>query len=326
MILDAETFDAPATTVYNLTVATTHAYFVGPRGLLVHNVCGFPGTSKRRLQAQREEEGRNAVRQRLAESEAREAARKGREARARARRQASGVNDEPGRPNCVYCTLAGLSDFDKLSLFFEKTGLNRWNADGTHRAPSMDQILELMSNLGLTSRDTPPLQDFPNTASEIDAAAEAAKGAKESSSRPIFPYGEQATEFMQGSRANTFLVQYAHWNGSSYQGHVLLAVKKRVQKPDGSIVSMIVYLDLQTHPPETYHHLDPHIFSVTVVPTDIDWRFNRVIYGYVETRQPMLQQTQQFHSAQSAGEASADSSRTSAARQHQPPRRPLRPR
>jgi hypothetical protein len=170
-----------------------------------------------------------------------------------------------------------------LSVFFENTRLNRWNEDGTYNSPSAHRLLELLRNLGLTSGNTPPLQHFPASVSEAEAAA---RTAKDGNPRPVFPYGEQATEFMQDSPANTFAVTYAYWDGNSYKAHTLLAVKK----PDGSIV----YLDLQTRPPEAYHYLDPHHFSVFATPTDIDWRFNRTLYGYIESTQPKLQQNQDF--------------------------------
>jgi hypothetical protein len=64
---------------------------------------------------------------------------------------------------------------------------------------------------------------------------------------------------------------------------VLLGVKA----PDGSIS----YIDFQHTPPKVFDRLDPHFYGVNVIPTDVDWRFNRQIYSVYQNapHEPMLE-------------------------------------
>lgn len=114
------------TLVYNLTVAGTHAYFVGRESLLVHNVnCLRPRPSSEDLAERRERE-----RERQARLEQEQRERDVRELRVRKlldeqRRQRNrlNLNDSTGpvaRRNCSFCVLATLSDADDLSSFLRR--------------------------------------------------------------------------------------------------------------------------------------------------------------------------------------------------------------
>ena len=262
MILGTEIREVAPTPVYNLTVASTHAYFVGLPGLLVHNVdC--------RAQELREKQARLRLR---AE---REAVRK--EAAERERKRRLIVNDRPADPNCAFCTLTGLSDKDKVSNFHQSTGLSMWDREGRALLPTPRELEKMLKKLRMTSRKTPRPKEFPERNSELKRSE---KSASTEHPRPTFPYGEQSIEFMQHSSANTFAVSYFYWNGTERKAHSLLAVKH----VDGSIV----YLDLQETPPITYEHLDPHFYRVRATPTDVDWRFNRLLYGNIVERTPIV--------------------------------------
>jgi hypothetical protein len=79
---------------------------------------------------------------------------------------------------------------------------------------------------------------------------------------------------MRASDANTFTVGYYYDTGTGFSAHVLIGVKA----PDGSIS----YIDFQHTPPKVFDSLDPHCYGVSVIPTNVDWRFNRQIYAAYE--------------------------------------------
>lgn len=262
MILGTEVRDVAPTPVYNLTVASTHAYFVGSPGLLVHNVdCGArelrEKAARLRLRAETE-----AVRKEAAERE---------------RKRRLIANDRPADPNCAYCTLTGLSDKEKVSNFHQSTGMSMWDREGRALAPKPHELEKMLKELRMTSSKTPRPKEFPERKSERKRTKERA-GTEHP--RPTFPYADESIKFMQHSNANTFAVSYFFWDGTRHRAHVLSAVKHA----DGSIV----YLDLQSVPPVTYEHLDPHVYGVRATPTDVDWRFNRLLYGNIKERKPIV--------------------------------------
>jgi len=262
-IVGLVTTDVPATDVYNLTVAKTHTYAVGEQHLLVHNVnCGAPGTGtdagpsnpervtlQERLAHESEQEARqNEIRTKL---------QRFREEHQKRLDEIKRVfNDSYGDTNCVYCTLGGLSDYDKLSVFLRDHGLNE------KRPTSPAKNRELLERLKLRTADTPPPATFKKTR----------KG-------PLSFENPQrdAKKFMQESHSNTFAL-IIKGNPASPMAHSLIAVRK----PDGSIT----YVDLQKTPPETYDRLNPSIGYVEVIPTDVDWRFNRELTRVVQSSPP----------------------------------------
>lgn len=234
--------NVPPTEVYNLTVEKTHTYAVGSQRLLVHNVnCWSRGS--RASEAGSSRRGRTTLADLLAEE---------REQEERLKRA---FNDSDGRngTNCVYCTLGGLSDYDKLSAFLKDKGLIEQRQTNTRRNR------ELLERLKLRTSETPPSAIFEKKQ----------KGwlSREDPQR-------DATKFMQESSSNTFALIIKPSAGSD-MAHSLIAVRE----PDGSIV----YVDLQQVPPATYDRLNPVNQFIEVIPTDVDWRHNRQLYGVVQS-------------------------------------------
>ena len=278
-VIAAEAREVPPTAVYNLTVSKTHAYFVGAQALLVHNTdCGgTPAAGGGRKRAR--EEGPSQEREHF---EARRAQRKAElterwRARERAREQhrmsVDPFNDMPGRPNCVYCSLGGLSDVDKVSTLIRQHNIDVSDPNQMLTYPQMDK---LMRELGLRHEDTPPLQKFPGSSAERREARNRARDeGRKGLPRPEFPFQKQAKEFMANSSANTFVVVFFElFHGVHHNAHAVLAVRR----DDGSIV----YLDLQTVPPSIYDDLDPRARQVIVTPTAVDWRGNKQLSNVVE--------------------------------------------
>jgi hypothetical protein len=111
--------------VYNLTIAKTHAYFVGSERLLVHNVhCD----QKRRVEAH----------QSLTRSHEHERQRR------EERRHFNDANGDSATTNCAFCTAGGLSDYDLLSTF-----LYEHNLDGRFSINERENT-ELLQRLRLT--------------------------------------------------------------------------------------------------------------------------------------------------------------------------------
>ena len=71
--------------------------------------------------------------------------------------------------------------------------------------------------------------------------------------------------------------------GGSPFAHSMIAVRQ----PNGTIT----YIDLQKNPPATYDALHPSIQSVDVIPTDVDWRFNRELSKVIQDSPPSDRQT-----------------------------------
>lgn len=247
-IEEIATREVGATDVYNLTVARSHSYLVGSSRLLVHNVdcrppagrAQEPGPS-RGTRALEQERRREQVRAHLAEAR--------QEHQQRLEEERRKFNDSPesrNTTNCVYCTVGGLSDYDKLSVFLREHGLN----DKQHT--SVTKNYELLEKLGLRSAQSPASAKFQRSGKKNWLGRENPQ--------------RDAKKFMQESSSNTFALIIKGTPASPF-GHSLIAVRQA----DGSIV----YVDLQKIPPATYDRLNPSIQFVEVIPTDVDWRFNR---------------------------------------------------
>jgi hypothetical protein len=183
------------------------------------------------------------------------------------------LNDMPGRPNCTQCSIAALSDEDKVSVWVRKS---QSEPEGANR-DALEKDLE-RAGLRHPATDergpgTDPRQDFPQEEQVIRLAVEAIKRPP-GAPRPEYDYVARGEDYMRESNSNTFVIAVTSFDGKNLGSHTIIAVKG----PDGSIT----YMDFQTQPPMVATHLDPKIFSVTVVPTDIDWRFNRQLYSMYE--------------------------------------------
>jgi hypothetical protein len=271
-VLGVEIREVQPTAVYNLTVSRTHAYFVGPQALLVHNTdCGGPSAGNASRKRKREEdsnEAREQLRARRARQKALLEARWRERQRTQREMKRRPFNDMPGRPNCGQCVLAALNDLDRVSTLFQITNFDPHNRD---QRLSVGEMNRSMKWLGLTSDRTPEWKPFPGTDAEIDAARQkSANDPRSGQPRPTFPFNDRAKNLMETSSANTFVVTVQYFRGDRHEAHSLLAVKR----DDNSIV----YVDLQKRPPKTYHGLDPHINLAMVFPTDVDWRSNRQIH------------------------------------------------
>jgi hypothetical protein len=251
-IIEIASKDVAETSVYNLTIAKTHSYLVSSAGLLVHNVDCWGRERPRDDDSSTDGESSARSRTSLEELIART-----REEELREKRR---FNDSEGRlafENCVYCTLGGLSDFDKLSVFLRDSGLNE------RQRVSPKRNHELLERFKLRSENTPPPATFQR------------------SKKRRWPHREDpqrdAQKFMQESSSNTFALIIKP-TPQSPVGHSMIAVRQ----PDGSIT----YVDLQQTPPKTYDGLNPKIQLVEVIPTDVDWRFNRQLSKVVRESPP----------------------------------------
>jgi hypothetical protein len=264
-ILSLEKRAVQPTQVFNLTIAKTHSYLVGPEGLLVHNVdCGGRPTLNELLEQERGEKhdrtlGAHLDRERALERQQQEAREKLADLREKHRAwlddRRRTFNDMNSNRNCSYCSLGGLSDFDKVTAFVRDHDL-----DG-NTPPNGYRVRELMQELGLRSANSPPEAVF-----KADAGRKRSK-----TSDPQL----EADKFMKESSANTFFVSISTKTSRGIgEGHALLAVRQ----VDGSIT----YVDLQQVPPVIYDKLNPRIDHVFVTPTDVDWRFNRKLFDVVE--------------------------------------------
>jgi hypothetical protein len=293
------------TLVYNLTVARTHAYFVGTDALLVHNVdCSREGPSKyeeqlreierksqllasepslRERERERKQKEEQLARERREYQEGiRKLLKERRQATLSAERQSRRLvlNDTTGRlgrTNCGYCTLAGLSDVDKLSTFVRQTGAD----ESVFLKPT--EIFKSLRKLGLASNLTPKPAQFKNAELQQLLPGEPPTPRETQLRRERQPERE-AQNLMHESSANTFAVAY-YYNervesppGSGHfttkrGGHALTAVRR----DDGSIS----FIDFQSTPPKLHVSLPDMAWSVTVIATDVDWRFNRQLYAAV---------------------------------------------
>jgi hypothetical protein len=169
--------------------------------------------------------------------------------------------------------MTALSDEDKVSVWVEKT---RSEPEGANR-DNLEQDLERVGLRHPATNErglgTDPRQDFPPREQVVPLAVEAIRRPK-GAPRPEYDYVAHGEDYMRRSNSNTFVIAVTSFDGKNLGSHTIVAVKG----PDGSIT----YMDFQTQPPKVARHLDPKIFSVTVVPTDIDWRFNRQLHSMYE--------------------------------------------
>lgn len=280
-ILEITSKDVASTNVYNLTIAKTHTYLVGSAGLLVHNVDCW--NRPRRPPSDRgdrsdddgsrsdddgyrsdddgyrsddsyESEPRNSLDDLLARE------------REHDRQEKRRFNDSEGRranENCVFCTIGGLSDYDKLSVFLRDSGLSDKNS------VSPAKNYELLERFKLRTKDTPPSAKFEPTRKKLRWPS------RQNPQR-------DAEKFMQKSSSNTFALIIKGTPQSPF-AHSMIAVRQ----PNGRIT----YIDLQKNPPATYDALHPSIQSVDVIPTDVDWRFNRELSKVIQDSPPSDRQT-----------------------------------
>jgi hypothetical protein len=281
-VLAVEIRAVQPTVVHNLTVSKTHAYFVGSRALLVHNTdCAGPSSPRQGHVRKREEDAaelKEQFRARRAQRKARLQAQ--RRERAQNRMIQEPFNDMPGKANCVLCSLAGLSDVDKLSTLVQQ---KNFDADDPNPRLTATDLWRLLDEWGLRNENTPPRAKFPENDQELEAArTKVWEDYLDENPRPRFPFQDRAKRFMETSSANTFLVSFEYLKGEEYDGHALLAVRR----DDGSVV----YIDLQQVPPTVHDDIDPSSTGVIVTPTSVDWRGNRQLRNVVENgvHEPLL--------------------------------------
>jgi hypothetical protein len=257
--------------VYNLTVARTHAYYVGSEALLVHNVDCNEGSSRPDEQDRREREAR--IREML-------------EDQRRSRRPRLSLNDSRGqnaRNNCTFCTAAALSDADKLSTFLRD---HRLDDSAPLQLPDFEYMLR---SSHLRSEVTPNPRAFQRDDLRAELEHEARTGARSREGKDPRSPVYTAEAYMQGTQVNTFAlvvefisrVQAPPGSGhfvARHEGHSLLAVKQG----DGSIL----YIDAQEVPPGVYESLPRSAFKLTVYPTDVDYRYNRQLFAAVRDAKP----------------------------------------
>lgn len=269
----------PPTEVYNLTIDKTHAYFAGRGALLVHNVdCAEPSSpSERHVAEERARQHEEAV-----ERDARELrARRLLDAHRRRNNRIT-LNDSPrGTPNCGYCTLAALSDAKKLSTFLRENGF-----DNEHSKPFEAELYSMMQVLGLSERSSGAPMIFERL-ELADRWEWLLQNGADRYSMSVRPYGSRmpeppARQHMASLPGNTNMVVY-RWvervespPGSGHfavekMGHALTSIRRE----DGEIV----YVDLQEVPPAVYEKLPSTTFDVVVMPTTVDWRYNRQLYA-----------------------------------------------
>lgn len=287
-VLSVHVRPTPPTVVYNLSIAKTHAYFAGSGALLVHNVdCG---TSKNEPDAAENRERGKTLADRLAEErQAEQLEQDIRELRIRRlldkqRRQQNRLtlNDTPPRtPNCAYCTMAGLDDAATVTKFAHKHGLDQLK-------PLDDAGLRRqLQILGLSHEGSGQARPFTRLSLEFTFKKMLKTGRDRKDIDPESEIGGalpavQAHKYLESLPGNTSMVVY-RWverhesppgsgNFRTVSGsHAVTAVRTTSGK--------IIYVDFQDVPPEVYLKLPKTTFEAVVLPTDVDWRYNRQLYA-----------------------------------------------
>lgn len=275
-VLGVQTRRVPPTVVYNLTIAKTHSYFAGRGALLVHNVdCGPAKTSKtlaEQLAAERQAEAleRDIVERRI---------RRLLDAQRRKNNRLT-LNDKPGIGNCGYCTLTALKDEKSVSEFARKHGFDQFT-------PLPDQqLLNVLHDLGLRHANTPEPKNFR----QLGLAVRFEKLLNQGTDRDAIDVDNVAPQRPEpGARAHM----------ESLPGNtnmLLFRWMERVEDPPGSgqikvrasahavtavrtTSGRILYVESQAVPPRVYLNLPKTTFDVVVLPTDVDWRYNRQLYS-----------------------------------------------
>jgi hypothetical protein len=275
-VLGVHTRQVPPTVVYNLTIAKTHSYFAGRGALLVHNVdCAPAKTSKtlaEQLAAERQAEAleRDIVERRV---------RRLLDAQRRKNNRLA-LNDAPGTRNCGYCTLTALKDEASVSDFARKHG---WD----QTTPMSDERLrDALHDLGLRHADTAEQKTFR----QLGLAVRFRKLLEKGEDRDAIDVDKVAPHRPEpGARAHM----------ESLPGNtnmLLFRWMERVEVPPGSgqfevrpsahavtavrtTTGRILYVEAQEVPPRVYLNLPKTTFDVVVLPTDVDWRYNRQLYA-----------------------------------------------
>jgi hypothetical protein len=279
-----------ATPVYNLTVAKTHAYFVGQESLLVHNTdCSARRPLSEHLAEERERERERErqtllYQQQLQRDLREERARKERD-RERRRRNRLNVNDAEGpvaRVNCTFCALAALDGAVNLSAFLQRSGLDQ------HNLLSDEEVERELVRLRLShpGGGLPP-RSFTRRGMRAHLHrmfdAHTGPGAPAIGSRyAMLAPAHDALSYMASTSGNTFLLGFTGVTRSEqppgsghYQTKELSHAVVAIRKDDGEIV----FIDPQNVPPGVYRRLPPTAFFVNVFSTDVDWRYNRQLFA-----------------------------------------------
>jgi hypothetical protein len=241
-VLELNTREMPPTAVYNLTVERTHAYFVGFQNVLVHNIDCF-GRTRRKPESQ--PSGRGPGTEKFLDIQS------------------------PDAGRCTACMMASLGDFDTLSHFLN-THADKPGIDDSLRGLDDADLTNMMKSVGLRSDATPEPETFPKpgTAFELESVirAERPGGAR-------FKYWREVETFMRTSRANTFALSIQCWKDGR-RAHALVGVRK----DDGTIA----FLDFSLEPPVLLDIKKLNIWSVLVIPTNVDWHDNRHVNDLFE--------------------------------------------
>lgn len=239
-ILEIASKDVASTNVYNLTISKTHTYLVGSAGLLVHNV----GCWNRRRPPSND--GSSSDRSEPHTSL--------RDLLEREKRTFNDSDPSHANINCVFCTIAGLSDYDKLSTFLREKEVS----DKT--PPKPEENHALLEQFELRDENTPPSAKFEPSKKKLRLPS------RQNPQR-------DAEKFMKKSSSNTFALIVQTTPGHP-DAHSIIAVRQ----DNGTIT----YIDLQKTPPATYDSLHPWIKSVDVIPTKVDWRSNNLLSRVIQ--------------------------------------------
>jgi hypothetical protein len=273
-VLGVQRRQVPPTDVYNLSIAKTHSYFAGQSALLVHNVDCVPSKTLAELLAE--------------ERHAEQLERDVRERRIRRlleahRRQQNRLtlNDAPDTPNCGYCSVAALNDAKTVSDFVREHGLDQSN-------PLHDKELrELLNVLGLSHAET----GAPMVFRKLTLARRFERMIKQGKDRNDIDLESarlgqlpepRAREYMESLPGNTSMVIY-RWVESIEEppgsGKFRVEIGSHAVTAVRTTSGQIVYIDFQDVPPRIYASLPKTTFDAVVLPTDVDWRYNRQLYA-----------------------------------------------
>jgi hypothetical protein len=268
----------PPTEVYNLTIDQTHAYFAGRSGLLVHNVDCKKPTLGELLAAERAEELRKKytpaelaaiIRERRYQEELRRSQVEQRiktlKERIWWRNNRLTLNDsnDPRAQNCIHCSLAALSDADKLSTFLREHGYDENKELFEKDLPS------LLRKQGLTHVGTAEAKSY-SRADLVAPWTQLLKNGADRRTMDMTPFGRlpeaSAREFMKSTHGNTNIVAFRS----------LVSV----ENPRGSGKFEVKSVG---HAVTAVRHEDGSVVYVEVFPTDVDWRYNRQLFAAVRS-------------------------------------------
>jgi hypothetical protein len=281
-VLGIQRRHVPPTDVYNLSIAKTHSYFAGQSALLVHNVdCGPSKTlaelfAEERYAEQLERELRERREQRLLD-------------RQRRQQNRLSLNDVPEphkTPNCAMCAVAALSDSKTVSEFLRKYSVPDQHLDN-FKPLSDKELQQLLRRIGLSRPESGASLVFRRPVLRHQFSAMIKRGThRKDIDLDTAGLGELpaalATKHLESLPGNTSMLIY-RWVESietppgsgkftvTMGSHAVAAVRS----PSGRIM----YVDTQDVPPKVYLNLPKTTFETVVMPTDVDWRYNRQLYA-----------------------------------------------